>query len=123
MSKKKKSIKKLHQKADELWKQAVLKNYQGKCYVCGSKFMVDAHHFIPRRISLALRYDLENGVALCRKCHTALHWKSDPLISLIIAFKKGKEWISYLEKKKNQKVIPNKKWYQKQIKNLAGECE
>jgi len=117
----KESIKKLKKETEKLWKLVVLRNYQGRCYVCGSKFMVDPHHFVPKRISLNLRYNPENGVALCRKCHTALHWKSDPMISLIIAFKKGKDWVKYLEREKNKKVIPNKEWYQEQIRKLKEE--
>lgn len=104
--------------AEKLWKKAVLEKYQGKCFVCQSDFRISPHHFIPQRISKALRYDPENGVALCQKCHIALHWKSDPLIIVRIVFKKGKKWVNYLEKRRNEKIILNKKWLKEQIKKL-----
>ena len=119
---KKENVKKLRKEADKLWKEIVLRNYQGKCFVCGSSFQVDAHHFVPRRVSLNLRYDPENGIALCRKCHTALHWKSNPFIPVIIAFKKGKDWLKYLEEQKDKKVNPTKEWYKKQIERLKKYC-
>jgi hypothetical protein len=117
----KESVKKLKIEAGKLWKLVVLRNNQGRCYVCGSRFMIDPHHFIPKRISLNLRYNPENGVALCRKCHNAITFKEDPMISLIIASKKGKNWVEYLEREKNKKVIPNKKWYKEQIMRLKKE--
>lgn len=54
---------------DKLWKQVITK--QGKCEKCGATTYVQAHHIIPRTC-WPLRYDLENGVALCRKHH--LYW-------------------------------------------------
>jgi len=112
------SIKKLRSEADKLWKIVVLRNYEGKCYVCGSKFMVDSHHFIPRRISLNLRYNPENGICLCRKCHSAVHWKSDPIVNLMIVLKKGSDWIKYIQNERNKKIKPSIQWYEEQIRKL-----
>lgn len=114
----KETIKYLKKQAEKLWGEIVLKNFRRECFVCGNKLGVLPHHFVPERISLDLRYDPKNGICLCQKCHIALHQKSDPMIILIIAFKKGKDWIRYLEQKRKQEVHPNKKWYREKIKNL-----
>jgi len=62
--------KSMKQRCDELWKQAILKRAGGKCERCGSTKIVQAHHIIPRT-KWRLRYDLENGVALCYRHHIA----------------------------------------------------
>lgn len=115
---KKLTIKKLKKEAEKLWSQVVLENGGGECFVCGKKTKIVPHHFVPRRISLALRFDPENGVIACQNCHISLHQKSDPIPVLIIAFKKGKEWVDYLLKNKKKQVVPNRKWYEEQVKKL-----
>lgn len=52
---------------DRLWSKAVLSDWNYRCAVC-AKTATDAHHLVPRQCS-ALRYDLENGLALCQYCH------------------------------------------------------
>ena len=64
----KKTIKK---QCDELWSEKIKERADNKCEKCGNRRYVQAHHIIPRT-NYALRYDLENGVALCRACH--LYW-------------------------------------------------
>ena len=56
---------------DNLWSSKIKERAGGKCEVCGKDKYVQAHHVIPRTC-YALRHDLENGVALCRKHH--LYW-------------------------------------------------
>jgi len=60
-----KSIKKI---CDELWSAKVKDRAGGKCEICGKDKYVQAHHIIPRT-NYALRHDIENGVALCRRHH------------------------------------------------------
>ncbi len=111
-------VKRLENKAKILWKKLVLKRCEKKCFVCENRSLIVPHHFVPKKTSLALKFDPENGICLCQKCHIALHWKSDPLITLTIAFKKGKEWVEYLRQKKNETIIMNSKWIEGQIKIL-----
>lgn len=56
---------------DDLWKKVIKKRADFKCERCGSKEYIQAHHIIPRT-DYSLRYDLMNGIALCRGCH--LYW-------------------------------------------------
>lgn len=57
---------------DELWKKCVLKRDGGWCQKCLSEGRwsraVDGHHIIHKDKGF-LRYELDNGVALCRACH------------------------------------------------------
>lgn len=58
------------------WGQKVKSRDHYTCQRCGSTEDVEAHHIIPYAGNLALRYDLTNGITLCRKCHNAEHpWR------------------------------------------------
>ena len=61
----------LLKQCDKLWSEKIKERAGRKCEVCGNTKYVQAHHIIPRT-NYALRHDLENGVALCRKHH--LYW-------------------------------------------------
>ena len=63
-----KKKKRLRILADQLWSLAVKKDWGDKCAVCGHVGKLHSHHLIPRQHT-ATRYDLRNGVALCRPCH------------------------------------------------------
>lgn len=58
---------------DSLWSKAVKANWNNCCALCFKPDGLDAHHVIPRRASWALRWDIKNGVALCRECHSMAH--------------------------------------------------
>jgi transcription elongation factor Elf1 len=51
------------------WIKRVLERDGYKCTRCGGNYMVAAHHIKPWRKHLALRFDIENGIALCAICH------------------------------------------------------
>ena len=61
------------------WRKAV---YKRDCYVCqncGTKKDLQAHHIKPWQRYPDLRYEVENGITLCRKCHLKAHggcWKN-----------------------------------------------
>ena len=120
MRKKISKFEKLHNEADKLWAEVVMRRHDNKCFVCG-KQAISAHHFIPKQQSAFLRYDLENGIPLCRSCHFQIHWKSDPIFPLIIAFKKGKAWVEYLAQRKHKPITINIQWLEKQIQKLKDE--
>jgi 5-methylcytosine-specific restriction endonuclease McrA len=71
----------LPSKKHERWSKEVRGNYSYTCAVCGSTENVEAHHIVPRSFSEELLYTIENGVALCQKCHTsgkyAIHRNED----------------------------------------------
>ena len=54
-------------KADALWSLLVRADAGGQCEVCGAEH-TQAHHLIPKQVR-AYRWELRNGIALCRKHH------------------------------------------------------
>ena len=57
----------LRDMADKLWSVSVRSDWMSACAVCGGG-PCDAHHLVPRA-NEATRYNLRNGIALCRRCH------------------------------------------------------
>ena len=66
------SKKTMRKKCDILWSKLVRAN--GECVMCGKPGPLNAHH-IQGRTSLAVRYNLENGLCLCVGCHFIAHHK------------------------------------------------
>jgi len=52
---------------DKAWREAVLARDK-LCIICGSGFMTNIHHIIPREVK-EFRHDVENGAALCPRHH------------------------------------------------------
>lgn len=49
------------------------------CRVCGTRKDLQAHHIEHWKHNAALRYEVENGITLCRRCHLQEHggsWRS-----------------------------------------------
>ena len=55
------------------WRLAVYKRDGYKCCFCGSKIRLNAHHIKSWKNYPELRYNLDNGITLCEKCHIKLH--------------------------------------------------
>jgi len=59
----------LREIADKLWAAAVRDDWAGKCAVCGrTEGQLESHHIIPRGHEQT-RYNLANGILLCRQHH------------------------------------------------------
>lgn len=113
---------KLALEADKLFKRAILLTHKMECEICGGKADV-AHHFVRRKNSARLVYDLDNGIALCGTCHFKVH--NQPHYEAIALFKRDEEWYQRLMKKK-QKVEPGLKtikFYKEQIECLKKICQ
>jgi hypothetical protein len=54
---------------DTLWSERVKDRAGCKCEYCGKSYYLNAHHVFGRR-HWGLRWDLDNGVALCPNHHT-----------------------------------------------------
>lgn len=56
------------------WKSEVLKKDNHTCQVCGiSKSRLQAHHLDSWHANPGKRFDIGNGVSLCKKCHVNFH--------------------------------------------------
>lgn len=54
------------------WRKKVLKEANHKCEICG-ELAIDVHHIIPVCVRPDKIFDVENGMALCLKCHREKH--------------------------------------------------
>jgi len=95
-----------------LWREAVIERSGHKCEYpeCTVKAtQLHAHHFYTRRI-VPLRYDIENGIALCSYHHTlgpfAAHKDPDFKDIIIERGARSEEWHQKLIQKK-QKIVKN----------------
>jgi hypothetical protein len=96
----------------------IIKKLFPHCLLCGGQTEV-AHHHCHKSKSLTLRYDFENLIPLCGKCHMKLHWNESYWASIIVKIK-GLKWVAYLEKKKQKTLrYPNyEKIYNELLKQL-----
>lgn len=62
-------IKRLRNKCDKLWSEAV-RTRDGECVLCGKKDGLNAHHWIHSKAQGNLhRWNVKNGISLCFACH------------------------------------------------------
>jgi 5-methylcytosine-specific restriction endonuclease McrA len=70
---KKESTKTITTRLYKTWAAIVHAYHNGKCAVCGKEHTpqapLNAHHIMPRQMFSGLRFDPQNGIALCPKCH------------------------------------------------------
>jgi len=110
MKEKMKSTKqKLEQKAINLWKTACFEKYGNKCELDDETFATTPHHFYYRSSYPMLKYEVSNGVILCRHHHAKLHFKDPKSVENLIIAKRGKKWFNKLTKLSQQKIIPSYK--------------
>lgn len=57
----------------KLWKKQVLYRANYKCQLCASKELLCCHHLNSFDTHAEQRFDVDNGVCLCRNCHAAFH--------------------------------------------------
>jgi 5-methylcytosine-specific restriction endonuclease McrA len=55
------------------WRDAVLLRDNHTCRACGSTTKIEAHHLKGWSLFPHLRYDPDNGIALCNRCHRRIH--------------------------------------------------
>ena len=92
----------LEERAIKLWKIACLKMWGNKSIISGEPATV-FHHFIPRSRSLALKYDVKNGIPLTNSEHYIIHFSKSPdkIYQLVkkIRQKRGRAWCRYIDRK------------------------
>ncbi|MFA5153683.1 MAG: HNH endonuclease, partial [Clostridia bacterium] len=58
------------------WRRNIFNRDDYTCKICGVRGgYIEAHHIVPWSKEPLLRYSLDNGVTLCKKCHRELHKK------------------------------------------------
>ena len=76
------------------------------------------HHFIPKSLSNALRYDIENGITLTTGEHFK-HHNGDPQIYENFMERKSADWYKYIKSKRKEIVSPTLGWYKKKFDELT----
>ena len=119
MSKNKKAV--IRRKADNVLQDYIREKHK-LCWVCGERYVVCGHHFIPCSNSNAVRYYIPNLIPICQSCHFKVH--SQPhLVEPVICFKLGQEWYNDLIETKRQGVKTNLGWYKMNLKILEELIE
>ena len=59
------------------WRVSVIRR-DATCVICNSRQNRQAHHIEDGSHHPESRFDVENGITLCRGCHTALHTMFKP---------------------------------------------
>jgi len=84
---------------DRLWSLRIKELAEHRCEVCGTTENLEAHHVQPRKM-YSVRWDLDNGVCLCHRCHKlggfSAHKNPLGFLRYIIA-QRGDEWAERLE--------------------------
>ncbi len=71
------------------WANAIKKRDKYTCQDCFSTEDLAAHHIKSWNTHPDLRFELENGITLCRSCHARLHGKEKCNLKNVVLFKKG----------------------------------
>lgn len=105
------SLKSYRIKADKAWFNAIM-GENPLCEVCYMPAQ-QAHHFFYKGQHGNLRYDLDNGIKLCQKCHFILHHHDPKMITDKIIARRGDKWYQALKKKAQiiERSYINKKYY------------
>jgi len=85
------------------------------CELCGKPSSC-MHHFHVKSSCSALRYDHDNLISLCVKCHFKIHSSHSAEMTTILIGIRGQKWADdLLEKKKTLTVKPGIKYYEEII--------
>ena len=56
------------------WREGVIKKYDGKCQKCGIPQANQCHHIQNYSHNPELRFEVDNGILFCKKCHKQFHF-------------------------------------------------
>lgn len=66
------------------WCAAVLKKQGAYCHYCGTTHNIDVHHIWTKKSHPEWRYNVANGIPLCRDCHIAVHSGGDYIMAHVV---------------------------------------
>lgn len=106
--------------ADRMLQELGRKTYD-HCLICGGEYSC-LHHFVYKSQSTALRYDWDNCIPVCARCHSSIHvGQNDMVVGRIVAIK-GTEWFEDLATKKREGIGQNfgSLWFREKFEHLKG---
>lgn len=107
---------KLDKECLALWSKCV-RTKQKTCRNCNSDFMLQAHHIVQRTYKLS-RYDLTNGLCLCRGCHFIEKVDPEKFRSMVVSIIGEAD---YLQKQKTYRV--QYKWSIPDLRDIKKELQ
>ena len=110
-------IKTLRNRADRLCQENGRHKYK-TCLICDNPISC-LHHYFPKSMSSALRYDEDNLIPLCSYHHFS-HHNSNPEVHNLVNSILGDKWLKDLTKKKHTIVKTNKGYYLKVIEKYGN---
>lgn len=119
--KKRSSLGTLRNKCDKVT-QLIGHKENEKCLLCPRPHNV-LHHFFPKSVSSALRYNFDNLINLCNGCHMRLHQSGDPSYEQRIIAIKGVEWYNNLASHARDYTKINKGYYEDTLVVLQRRLE
>ena len=87
------------------------------CEGCGNPATC-MHHYFPKSMASALRYDENNLVATCPGCHFS-HHNGNPNLHAKVLAKRGQEWHNDLLSRKEIITKPNQSYYKEMIEKYT----
>ena len=109
----------LKKKADKLWSDIIHEKYNHRCAFCGETFALAAHHIRSRRFS-STRWEVSNGVLVCRKHHFCSHNDPEAFRRLFVDLH-GETLLECLFHDSKEIVKVNREYMDGVIKELEGE--
>ena len=105
------------------WACSVKERDNFKCRNCDSEKDLQAHHIIPWRINKDLRFDLNNGLTLCRSCHAKIE-----MVGNIKNYWKGKKFGEEHRKNLSESHKGQKAWNKGKLKEnpsrkICKDCD
>lgn len=116
LKKKLPSIKTIRNKADALL-TPIIKKLHPYCLLCAG-FTEVAHHHVHKSASTRLRYELDNLIPLCTKCHFKLHQNESFWASKIVEYR-GMEWFQRIDRLGRELVKADVHFYIENHKRLS----
>lgn len=106
----------------DLWKLCVKLSQGEKCIICNND-PIDCHHIIPKSQGASLKYDIKNGVPLCKGCHRFKIHNGDPIATEKVLEYIGEQRWNYLKTRKNEIVKMNRYNVEEIFKGLCETYE
>ena len=116
--KKKLNKKQLRSSADRIWYEILMIKHP-YCEACGAPAQ-QIHHFYYKGSYGHLRYNLDNGIGICMKCHFLLHHQDPKKVEERIKEKRGDKWFEDLKEKSRNRPTSfvSVKWFKDKIDSL-----
>ena len=100
---------------DAVWRRLVKAAWGHTCAVCGATCDLESHHLIGRG-HMRTRYELRNGMCLCRYHHRCAQGRAKAFQAWLLAANPA--LVTWVETNRNGTVTATEAWYREQLQRL-----